>query len=232
MSAITTIDYLLPGEIVDNLKSKDRHTIIGPGLRRNEENPNKSLIVTQAGWLRFRSPNTYWIDSRRNRYIPKKGDLVIGIVTKKSGDIVRVDIGSAETASLSVFSFEGATKKMRPDLNIGDIVYAKLLTAHKDMEPELVCIDQYFRAGRLGILSNDGFLVCLNLNLAETLLNAENPLLRTLGKKFPYEIVIGVNGRAWIKANQAKDVLTICKTFEVAKNESEKSIIEACRQTK
>ncbi|XP_066254952.1 exosome complex component RRP40 [Euwallacea similis] len=225
------IGYFLPGEIVNDLNSKDRQIIIGPGLRRNEEDPN-SLVVSQAGRLCFRTPNTYWIESRRNRYVPKKGDCVVGIITKKSGDSLRVDIGSAEPACLSLSAFEGVTKKMKPDVNIGDTVYAKLLNAHKEMEPELVCIDQYYKAGRLGLLSNEGFLINLDTNLVQSLLNVENPLLRTLARKFPYEIVIGVNGKVWMKANKSKDVLTLCKAFEVASGESEKSIIEACREHK
>ena len=45
-----------------------------------------------------------------------KGDSVIGIVTAKQGDTFRVDIGASDAASLSYLSFEGATKKNRPDV--------------------------------------------------------------------------------------------------------------------
>lgn len=231
MNKIDASNYYLPGEVINGIKSKDRETIIGPGLCRCEENAN-CLVASQAGYLCFRSPNTYWLESRNNRYVPKKADLVVGIITKKSGDTLRVDLGSAESASLSMLAFEGATKKIKPDVNIGDIVYAKVLNAHKEMEPELVCIDQYYKAGRLGVLSNDGFLVSTNQKLTQILLKAENPLLRTLGRKFPYEIVVGVNGKIWIKANQTKEMLTLCRTFEEAKNQSDKIITNICRQIK
>lgn len=230
-TSITIGEYFLPGEIIKDLKAKDKQIIIGPGLRRNEENSD-TLIVTQPGNLCFRPPNTYWIGCKRNRYIPKKGDFVVGVVTKKSGDTLRVDVGGAELANLSMLAFEGATKKMKPDVNVGDVVYARVLNAHQEMEPELVCVDQYYKAGRLGVLSNEGFLVNLSLSLVYSLLNVENPLLRTLAKKFPYEVVIGVNGKVWVNANSARDVLNICKAFEVAESESEKGIIEACIQQK
>ncbi|XP_076263280.1 exosome complex component Rrp40 isoform X2 [Rhynchophorus ferrugineus] len=155
-----------------------------------------------------------------------------GIITKKSGDTLRVDLGSAESASLSMLAFEGATKKIKPDVNIGDIVYAKVLNAHKEMEPELVCIDQYYKAGRLGVLPNNGFLINTNQKLTQMLLNAENPLLRTLGRQFPYEIVVGVNGKIWFRANQTKEMLTLCKMFEEAKNQSDQVITNICRQLK
>ena len=39
---------------------------------------------------------------------------------------IRVDIGTAEPASLSYLAFEGATKRNRPNVTVGDLVYAKV----------------------------------------------------------------------------------------------------------
>ena len=55
----------------------------------------------------------------------------MGVVTAKAGDTFRVDIGSADQASLSYLAFEHATKKNRPNVNVGDVVYAKLLVASR-----------------------------------------------------------------------------------------------------
>ena len=44
---------------------------------------------------------------------------MIGIITQKAGNIFRVDIGGSEQASLSFLSFEGATKRNRPDVKVG-----------------------------------------------------------------------------------------------------------------
>ena len=49
----------------------------------------------------------------------------------------QVDIGTSEPASLSYLAFEGATKKNKPNIVNGDVVYAKVITASKDMESEL-----------------------------------------------------------------------------------------------
>ena len=65
------------------------------------------------------------------QYIPQRGDDVLGIVTGKGGDIFKVDVGASENASLSYLGFEGATKKNRPDVQIGDLIFAKLLVANK-----------------------------------------------------------------------------------------------------
>ncbi|CAI9605663.1 unnamed protein product [Staurois parvus] len=81
--------------------------VCGPGLTRHGDN----LQVTKCGMLRLREPTLYWVDSQQKRYVPVKGDPVIGIVTTKAGDIFKVDIGGSDQASLSYLSFEGATKK-------------------------------------------------------------------------------------------------------------------------
>lgn len=223
--------YVLPGKTVKEINSFKGVTILGPGLKQHEDKPNM-ICVTQPGILRYVAPNTYWIEGHQKHYIPKKGDLVVGIVTKKAGESLKVDIGSAEFASLSMLAFEGATKKQKPDVQVGDVVYAKLLNAHKEMEPELVCVDQYFKAKRLGILPDDGFFFNISLNLAYSLLNIENPLLRTLGKKFSYEIAIGVNGKVWLKCKEVKNVFTIKKAFEAAEHCFGKDLVEICMQSR
>lgn len=65
------------------------------------------------------------------QYVPTKGDAVIGIVTSKSGDIFKVDVGGSEQASLSYLAFEGATKRNRPNVQVsqGRITSFPLLSA-------------------------------------------------------------------------------------------------------
>ena len=103
------------------------------------------------------------------QYIAIKGDHVIGYVVSKAGDIFKIDIGSSEYASLSYLSFEGATKRNRPDVKVGDIVYARLLVANKDLESELVCIDGTGKSNGLGVIRDGGFVFKCSLSLARKL---------------------------------------------------------------
>ena len=52
------------------------------------------------------------------QYVPTKGDNVIGIITKTGSENFRVDIGSSMPAILGNLSFEGATKRNKPDLKV------------------------------------------------------------------------------------------------------------------
>lgn len=77
---------VFPGEILSGLqKAKGEKTFIGPGLKINDEEPN-SLVVTKAGTLAFRSPNIYWVETVHKRYVPRKNDLVVGVIVKRAGD--------------------------------------------------------------------------------------------------------------------------------------------------
>lgn len=221
-------DIVLPGDIVKDLKAHNGEIKLGPGLRRDTD--QERIIVTKPGELCHKSPNIYWIEGQQKRYVPKRGELVLGVVAIKRGDLFKVDIGSSELASLSVFSFEGATKKQKPDIQIGDVIYGRLLSAHREMEPELVCIDSYGKAKQLGILSNEGFMFNISQEFAHRLLNFENPLLRKLGKKTTFEIAIGMNGRIWINARSTHDIDTVYSALLAAEKQSENDILKLCRK--
>ena len=64
---------------------------------------------------------------------------MVGIIEDKGGDSYRVNIFSGASAILNKLSFEGATKRNRPDLHIGDVVYCMVSLAHRHLETELTC---------------------------------------------------------------------------------------------
>lgn len=200
---------VIPGDEITSFLQKGRNKIIlGPGLRRVA---NK-VYACNGGILRYRSPNTYWVDSHRKRYIPERNEMVIGIVVNKQGDYFKVDIGGSEPAILSYLAFEGATKKNRVKLEIGDLVYAKLLTATRDMEPELVCINAQGKSHVMGPLANDGYLFHCSIDLVRKMLNPKCPFDK-IGDHFPYEIVIGMNGRIWLKTYTVKSTIALSKAI-------------------
>lgn len=51
-----------------------------------------------------------------------KEEKVIGIITNRGSDSYKVDIGGAMPASLPSLSFEGATKKNKPNLQVQKIL--------------------------------------------------------------------------------------------------------------
>ncbi|KAI8043443.1 exosome complex component RRP40 [Drosophila gunungcola] len=208
MTSTSTI--VMPGDRIAAIEelAKSKRVILGPGLRRQDE----TVVASKAGPLRHKEPSTFWVDNYQRRYIPARGDLVLGIVRSKAGDLYRVDIGAADTASISYLAFESATKKNRPDLNPGDLIYARVLNASADIEPELVCVNSVGKRGKLGLLAEGFFFKC-SLNLGRMLLRENCPVLAALTRELPYEIAIGVNGRIWLKAHSLRETIALANAI-------------------
>jgi exosome complex component RRP40 len=99
------------------------------------------------------------------QYVAATGESVIGIVVARLAEYYRVDIGGAQAAILPVLAFEGATKKNKPNLVPGTLVYARISLANKDMEPELQCFNPSSgKADGYGELKG-GFVIKCSLGL-------------------------------------------------------------------
>lgn len=215
---MNSIQIVLPGDDLTAIISPkfENRVVLGPGLRKEPE----KIISTKCGVLCHRKPNIYYVDFHHKRYIPAKGDTVIGIITVRGGDNLRLDIGSNEQAQLSLLAFEGATKRNKPMVQVGDIIFGQVLVGNKDTEPELVCVDKHGKKGCLGPLSNDGFMFTVPLNLVRKLLSPNCPFLDITGRMFKYEITLGINGRIWIKAGSVKNTLLLYNAILLAEHMS------------
>ena len=97
------------------------------------------------------------------------------------------------------------------------------------MESELVCVDAYgkftnykelntndpnckFQGKKAGLGElSGGFLFSVPLHSVRKLLSPTSVLLKKLGETIKFEIAIGMNGRIWIRASNAKETIAICK---------------------
>jgi len=214
-----SLRLVIPGDAIDEVQniSDDIKVIVGPGLTRE----GSQVFSSRCGILRQKT-NTkvavFWVDCHSKRYVPARGENVIGVIVGKAGDSFRVDIGTSEPATLSYLAFEGATKKNKPSINNGDVVYAKIVTASKDMEPELVCVDAYGKKAGLGQLTGGGFLFSVPLHLVRKLLSPDSILLKKLGQTLKFEIAIGMNGRIWARANEPKETICIANAIWAAEH--------------
>ncbi|KZS97362.1 hypothetical protein SISNIDRAFT_406449 [Sistotremastrum niveocremeum HHB9708] len=221
---------VLPGDLVPVQHAKLK---LGPGLIQlsssassssaqagssSESSSANALLSTKAGSLHHNPQMTkWWIESNAKRYVPAAQESVVGVVTGRIGqEGWRVDIGAAHQATLDALAFEGATKRNRPNLKVGSLVFARVSLAHKDMEPELECFDsQTHKAGDFGELKG-GFMVKCSLILCRWLLDPEYYLLKLIGARFPLEVVVGVNGRVWISTSEPKQTIAIARCIEAA----------------
>jgi len=214
-----------PGDEVQT-DQKAKHIILGPGLLQVTE---KQVVATRAGILHFKSPNTYWLESHVKKYWPARGDCVVGCILQKAGENYRVNIWGPEPATLSPYAFEGATKRNKPNLKPGDLIYCQVISAHKAMEPEVVCVNSYGRKGAFGVLDSEtSTIVSVPLEFVHLLLSKKCPLLSSLGRQFQYEIAIGQNGKVWVNGNTVKNTLLICSILNAHCKSSNERIPEMC----
>lgn len=210
------MSVVLPGEEVPaqhvNLK-------LGPGLLQipspGSSGRESTVISTRAGILNHSANRSkWWVESNSKRYVPAPQESVVGVITQRLGEGYRVDIGAAHYASLDSLAFEGASKRNKPNLKVGCLVYARVSLAHKDMEPELECFDAQTRKSEgFGELKG-GFVVRCGLKMCLDLLDTKHFLLPLLGGRFPLEVAVGLNGRVWVNAKEIKQVIAIVRCIE------------------
>jgi exosome complex component RRP40 len=216
------MSIVLPGDIIEEISSglqtlNDRDVLtIGPGLHFKD---NK-IIATKAGKL-YNEKNKWWVENNQKRYIPALNDPVIGVIIAKLSEYYKVDIGGPSMAILPALSFDNATRRNRPNLQVGSLIFAVVSLANKDMEPELSCICQN-KKDDFGELK-DGYVIKISISFARNLMSPKNPLLLAIGKKFPFDIVVGINGLIWINADTSSRILfvaTAIEKYSALKNES------------
>lgn len=125
-----------------------------------------------------------------------------------------VDIGAPFTALLPQLSFEGATRRNRPNLKAGDIVYARVVAASRDMEPQLSCMDALGRAAGFGHLK-EGTLVTVTTSMARQLLGSPPaPILQALAQStMQFEVAVGLNGRVWVNGSTATTTILVANAI-------------------
>mmetsp|Transcript_39436 Transcript_39436/g.95424 ORF Transcript_39436/g.95424 Transcript_39436/m.95424 type:complete len:256 (+) Transcript_39436:140-907(+) len=213
---------VLPGEDVSEIMKQisKGNPKLGIGLRIE----NNSVFSTVAGSLQYRS-GIVFVNQNTRRYRPSVEDRVIAIVEERvagdgaGGDVYRVNIGGPHPALLSNLSFEGATKRNKPALSSGMLLYARVATCLRSMDPTLSCQLGSLDVGvpRKDWMTNEGTYgelvsgTCckIPIGLARQLLERCNVVLQELSKYLAFEICVGVNGKVWIHSSKPEHTILI-----------------------
>jgi exosome complex component RRP40 len=223
----TVLSIVLPGDDVTEIikQTTKKPPKLGFGLRKKQQEDDAiKVLATCAGRFVQRS-NTYYVKQNIQRYRPLHEDRVIGVVEDRvasdgsGGDIYRVNIGGPHPALLSNLSFEGASKRNKPNLSPGTLVYARVQSTPPAMDPTLSCILGPHDAGvpRKDWMTNEGTYgelkggTCckIPLGLARELLYPDNLVLQELGSFIAYEVAVGVNGFLWIHSSRPEYAILV-----------------------
>jgi exosome complex component RRP40 len=140
---------------------------------------------------------------------------------------------SSPLAVLPQLAFDGATKKTRPNLQSGDLVYARVRgPATKYLDAiELECLtispDNGVSDAGLGPLKA-GSVCDVSLEFARRLMMGPKKggvgVLQAIGERFRFEVAVGRNGRVWIASDE---VLVVLKVIQALKETDQKDLDEA-----
>jgi exosome complex component RRP40 len=192
----------------DDISSNGVKTV-GPGVTIADD----CLRSVKAGMLINKNGKVF-IDNRQKRYFPAQGDCVIGIITARIKDGYRVDIGAWTNVNLDALGFENATKRNRPNLEPGAIVYSRVVQADYNVDPDINCIHPATgKAEGYGVLEG-GYVIKVSLDTARKCLDPDFIVFKLAKKHFEFEVAVGVNGRIWINAETAKNVFLIANFIQ------------------
>ncbi len=94
-----------------------------------------------------------------------------------------------------------------------------MVTANRDMEPILSCVDAAGRAAGYGHLRG-GLVLSCSTALARQLLGKPPPqFLRDLGAAAPFEMAVGLNGRLWVDAYSAAGTVDVSLALQAAEKD-------------
>eukprot|EP00919_Chromeraceae_sp_WS-2016_P062895 GHVR01148870.1.p1 GENE.GHVR01148870.1~~GHVR01148870.1.p1 ORF type:complete len:205 (+),score=47.94 GHVR01148870.1:68-682(+) len=153
-----------------------------------------------------------------SQYLPRRGDLVVGVVTQRFPEHYLIDICCNFEATLPAYSFPSATKRNHPNLQVGSVVVCQVVSSSSDTGTEVTCGMSGDTKGwttqenYLGGV-NGGYEFKLPLSYAQYLQQDGWELTR-IGEFKTFEVAIGVNGRVWVKGDNPRDVLNISETIK------------------
>ncbi|KAL8972465.1 MAG: hypothetical protein Q9197_002758 [Variospora fuerteventurae] len=221
---MASLTLVMPGEVLseDVLPVPSNKSVplrLGPGLRHI---PPSTVTTTIAGPLCVDGrKNAVWVENNGGRYIPQPNDVVIASVHHSSTDWYHCAITSHTAfALLPQLAFEGATKKTRRQLTPGSLIYARVLSASKHLDPEIVCYNPSTgKSEGMGELKG-GMVFDVSLGMARRLLlNKQRDegaliVLDELAGELAFEIAVGRNGKVWVKADGVKATLLVGKALQ------------------
>lgn len=136
-----------------------------------------------------------------------------------------MDINSAHAATLSTLAFEAATKQNRPQLNVTQLVYARLATANKDIEPEIECVDPTTgKSAGFGELKGGLLVEGLSMQWCRRLMKEEKGVLAEIGVHVGFQCAVGLNGRVWVDAGDIRKTILVARAIKEAEGLSDDEI--------
>jgi len=209
------MNIILPGEVIelksDNVKISEEYF---------SQIPNKPLLavakksgIVLAKLTKNTNITKVSLQSPNEKYIPKKDDRVIGIITKRQGEAYNLNIGADKESVLGILEFDGASKRSKPSLEVGDIVYCRVVSINKYLPYKLSCKcpsnkKDWASGDATYSQLKDGLEIDVSTRFVKKLLN-DSTIFDALKKYISFEVALGVNNKIWVSTKIIQNLILL-----------------------
>ena len=148
----------------------------------------------------------------KSKYVPKKGDVVIGKINDVRFSMWDVDINSPYSGILPAFEVFGRDKKeLNKVYDVGDVLFLRVIDVDEVKKAKLG-----LKGRGLGKVKG-GIIVEISPTKVPRLIGKKGSMINMIKNKTNCKIVVGQNGLVWVKGNEDMEQLTreIIRTIEV-----------------
>ena len=148
----------------------------------------------------------------KSKYVPKKGDVVIGKIDDVRFSMWDVDINSPYSGILPAFEVFGRDKKeLNKVYDVGDVLFLRVIDVDEVKKAKLG-----LKGRGLGKFKG-GIIVDISPTKVPRLIGKKGSMINMIKNKTNCKIVVGQNGLVWVKGNEDMEQLTreIIHTIEV-----------------
>ncbi|WP_407378658.1 exosome complex RNA-binding protein Rrp4 [Methanobrevibacter sp.] len=148
----------------------------------------------------------------KSKYVPKKGDVVIGKINDVRFSMWDVDINSPYSGILPAFEVFGRDKKeLNKVYDVGDVLFLRVIDVDEVKKAKLG-----LKGRGLGKFKG-GIIVEISPTKVPRLIGKKGSMINMIKNKTNCKIVVGQNGLVWVKGNEDMEQLTreIIRTIEV-----------------
>ena len=192
--------------------------IVVPGDMLGED-PKLAGIGTYVQDGRVYSANYGLVDRRSNikviplsgRYIPARGDLVIGKVVDMTFSNWFADINAPYEGMLHISEFPERVDpaNMSKYLHVGELIIARVADVDPTMKVELTMRDEHLR------VLKQGRVIDISHVKIPRVIGRNGSMISMLKKDLNVSIFVGQNGRIWLKGDDKYVDLAIRTIFKI-----------------
>jgi len=163
--------------------------------------------------------NTVKVVALEGEYIPKEGDLVIGVITIVAGNNWKIDVGGPYLASLHA---NNALRRPYSDdiseyMDMGDVVSAEVSAFDRQSGPFLSMKER-----GLEVLEG-GMILEVSPAKIPRIIGRRGSMINMINDHLRIDTVVGQNGRIWIKSPDIERLRLAIKAFRMIEEQAHTS---------